>query len=135
MPRHPPNALKTLDRSHCQCSPRKSEGFATTAWQKDQLLEIQSVAAVKHANHLQGLMSVPCDTGYSSGPITSSLHDFHTEQADHPRAIRKHFSLWIFSTTAIRPLDTKSLGGAGRDRTDDPLLAKQVLSQLSYGPF
>ena len=25
-------------------------------------------------------------------------------------------------------------GGAGRNRTDDPLLAKQVLSQLSYGP-
>src|SRR3569832_2602256 len=24
-------------------------------------------------------------------------------------------------------------GGASRDRTDDPLLAKQVLSQLSYG--
>ena len=32
-----------------------------------------------------------------------------------------------------RPLDT-GYGGAGRDRTDDPLLAKQVLSQLSYGP-
>ena len=27
------------------------------------------------------------------------------------------------------------IGGAGRDRTDDPLLAKQVLSQLSYSPF
>ena len=26
-------------------------------------------------------------------------------------------------------------GGASRDRTGDPLLAKQVLSQLSYGPF
>ena len=26
-------------------------------------------------------------------------------------------------------------GGASRDRTDDPLLAKQVLSQLSYGPL
>ncbi len=26
------------------------------------------------------------------------------------------------------------LGGAGRSRTDDPLLAKQVLYQLSYGP-
>ena len=26
-------------------------------------------------------------------------------------------------------------GGAGRDRTDDLLLAKQALSQLSYGPF
>ena len=30
--------------------------------------------------------------------------------------------------------DTKKSGGASRDRTDDPLLAKQVLSQLSYGP-
>ena len=27
-----------------------------------------------------------------------------------------------------------SLGGDERDRTDDPLLAKQVLSQLSYTP-
>ena len=26
------------------------------------------------------------------------------------------------------------LGGADRDRTDDPLLAKQVLSHLSYSP-
>ena len=25
-------------------------------------------------------------------------------------------------------------GGGRRDRTDDPLLAKQVLSQLSYAP-
>jgi hypothetical protein len=28
----------------------------------------------------------------------------------------------------------KAVCGASRDRTDDPLLAKQVLSQLSYGP-
>ena len=34
----------------------------------------------------------------------------------------------IFCLTC--PLTT----GASRDRTDDPLLAKQVLSQLSYGP-
>ena len=27
------------------------------------------------------------------------------------------------------------IGGADRDRTDDPLLAKQVLSQLSYSPL
>ena len=33
----------------------------------------------------------------------------------------------------IRPCCAKA-GGASRDRTDDPLLAKQVLSQLSYGP-
>ena len=29
---------------------------------------------------------------------------------------------------------TNEVGGAGRDRTDDLLLAKQALSQLSYGP-
>ena len=29
----------------------------------------------------------------------------------------------------------EEIGGADRDRTDDPLLAKQVLSQLSYSPF
>jgi hypothetical protein len=28
----------------------------------------------------------------------------------------------------------KKIGGRGRDRTGDPLLAKQVLSQLSYTP-
>ena len=31
-------------------------------------------------------------------------------------------------------LSYRPTGGASRDRTDDPLLAKQVLSQLSYGP-
>jgi hypothetical protein len=29
---------------------------------------------------------------------------------------------------------TERNGGGERDRTDDPLLAKQVLSQLSYTP-
>ena len=32
------------------------------------------------------------------------------------------------------PRSSRKTGGAYRDRTDDPLLAKQVLSQLSYGP-
>jgi hypothetical protein len=53
MPRHPPIALKTLDRSHCQCPPARSRrDFASAkscagfSWmslaQKDQLLEIGS---------------------------------------------------------------------------------------------
>ena len=32
------------------------------------------------------------------------------------------------------PVGSKGDGGADRDRTDDPLLAKQMLSQLSYSP-
>ena len=35
---------------------------------------------------------------------------------------------------AFREAQSGQGGGASRDRTDDPLLAKQVLSQLSYGP-
>jgi hypothetical protein len=32
------------------------------------------------------------------------------------------------------PAKTKTSGGARRDRTDDLMLAKHALSQLSYGP-
>ena len=35
---------------------------------------------------------------------------------------------------SYRPKVKPKTGGACRDRTDDPLLAKQVLSQLSYSP-
>jgi hypothetical protein len=33
-----------------------------------------------------------------------------------------------------QPVGSRITGGAGRDRTDDLLLAKQALSQLSYSP-
>ena len=40
------------------------------------------------------------------------------------------------SSLAFQPRPSRSIksGGARRDRTDDLLLAKQALSQLSYGP-
>ena len=41
------------------------------------------------------------------------------------------------ATVALVPpkfFDKKNFGGAEEDRTPDPLLAKQVLSQLSYSP-
>ena len=41
----------------------------------------------------------------------------------------------LYSTTSTRQsCGLRGSGGAGRDRTDDILLAKQALSQLSYGP-
>ena len=48
------------------------------------------------------------------------------------RAKRDRLAM-VFLTPDPRPL-IPAIGGAGRDRTDDPLLAKQVLSQLSYSP-
>ena len=44
-------------------------------------------------------------------------------------------NLFLLKMMCLPVFPTKSLGGARRDRTDDPLLAKQVLSQLSYGPL
>ena len=50
----------------------------------------------------------------------------------------KFFSYWPSAPKCqknLRLLTTnRSFGGAERDRTADPLLAKQVLSQLSYSP-
>jgi hypothetical protein len=40
----------------------------------------------------------------------------------------------VFHLYSTPFLPEKKDGGAGRDRTDDILLAKQALSQLSYGP-
>lgn len=108
----------------CKCSFQQYQ-------QKDQLLEIQSVMAVKRINHNARLEQASCDINSSVDPITSSLHDFIQNRQTFVK-VRKLVSFsWI---TSKRPLDTKLDGGAGRDRTDDPLLAKQVLSQLSYGP-
>ena len=41
---------------------------------------------------------------------------------------------YFFFQGYIRQFNTNRIGGAERDRTADPLLAKQVLSQLSYSP-
>ncbi len=64
-------------------------------------------------------------------PDISSLHN-QTFNRHQPR--RVHANL-IFQKV-IRSAATRApiLGGAKRDRTADPLLAKQVLSQLSYSP-
>ena len=39
------------------------------------------------------------------------------------------------TSTLLSPTPFRSTGGGERDRTDDFLRAKQVLSQLSYTPF
>ena len=41
---------------------------------------------------------------------------------------------FIFTDESCEQDDGIAAGGARRDRTDDLLLAKQALSQLSYGP-
>lgn len=57
-------------------------------------------------------------------------------QNRHRRSLRRAKLLLLQKTKpSTVSLNTNRFGGAERDRTADPLLAKQVLSQLSYSPI
>jgi hypothetical protein len=77
----------------------------------------------------EGVEIPAASMGDAAGPgeflftMTNSNAD---RQAPLRSTIRDEFR--ITSKTAINP------GGARRDRTDDLMLAKHALSQLSYGP-
>src|SRR5215472_13178700 len=78
--------------------------------------------------------------GSRRGSDRSPLHDVRQRtRGDGIASARNEFSQRTsFADAALglhrrRPRGSKS-GGARRDRTDDLLLAKQALSQLSYGP-
>ena len=49
-----------------------------------------------------------------------------------PQTVRQDSNSWTISASNFESSDR--LGGASRDRTDDLMLAKHALSQLSYGP-
>ena len=68
---------------------------------------------------------------------TISLHDVrqHATSRHFIRStIRLSEFVFFFGRVFLRQVDRITAGGARRDRTDDLLLAKQALSQLSYGP-
>ena len=50
-------------------------------------------------------------------------------------ALNKSSQMSASESRIWKPQAIENIGGATRDRTADPLLAKQVLSQLSYSPI
>ncbi len=62
--------------------------------------------------------------GYLRQPINPPIQDASPSHLV-ARAVRRP------SAVRTEQLNRDAIGGAYRDRTDDPLLAKQVLSQLS----
>ena len=76
----------------------------------------------------------PC--GYEEASGQSPLHDVNDDRqaAMAAREIRLLQELRLGRATRGSAKSGKTVGGARRDRTDDLLLAKQALSQLSYGP-
>ncbi len=63
----------------------------------------------------------------------SSLHDVR-QHARRGQSQRRANSFFLCERAKFITQDCEPSGGARRDRTDDLLLAKQALSQLSYGP-
>src|SRR3974390_1245849 len=80
--------------------------------------------AIHEAHHVL-MLEIARRTRISSRPQLGAISSSRCQKtrAPHPRRAK--------SDTSGR---AKPAGGARRDRTDDLLLAKQALSQLSYGP-
>jgi hypothetical protein len=116
VPRHPPNALVVLDlttvvvsedRSHDRSSARSVQG--TTPTTKTALYSTYPFLPLRLGD------------GARKSRLQTSLSD---EQCQRTIRCRRH-------RVSLHLCDG---GGGRRDRTDDLLLAKQALSQLSYAP-
>ena len=85
-------------------------------------------AAVRHHRHdMRGHARLLACVRLKRSP----LHDVR----QHARLVDRRSVRNLFSRTNRNPASSLPRnGGARRDRTDDLLLAKQALSQLSYGP-
>ena len=84
------------------------------------------------SEHTREIWDLPT-TGRHFDQSTESKNLFTMLNSVHLPYFRldaKNVSAWGLWDTKT----TRQFGGAGRNRTDDLLLAKQALSQLSYGP-
>ena len=83
-----------------------------------------------HAYAWYDLLFTMSDNTQASSPFGNkacgSIFHGRTKKADRPPSL---------SGLPSRSRGAAKAGGARRDRTDDLLLAKQALSQLSYGPY
>jgi hypothetical protein len=104
---------------------------------QDASIQSSKPSRSAHAFNPKGIASPP-----GTAHAFQSLYFFHVVKEQPTSTIRNQKSEDRACKTAPRaPFTDFCLlasdpcsGGADRDRTDDPLLAKQVLSQLSYSP-
>ena len=107
----------------------------TTNDQSDRLpTYLRPFPKIRPARPSQGSSGSGSDMGVThtwKPPDQSSLHNVCRTGTRLIARCKLLFLQRISSTALSTP---KCIGGAERDRTADPLLAKQVLSQLSYSP-
>ena len=140
-PRHPLDALKTLDRSHYQCpqyqrSPPLLYG-QDLHHRADVLLPthhcIGLIGQIKKTRIHVRTLFLPEGVG-SNRQCRISLRCPNIRSWT-PRGFNTTKLALLRRSIGNSPPSLPGIGGARRDRTDDILLAKQALSQLSYGPI
>ena len=153
MPRHPPNALKSLDALIINVHPLlvvsltltsgvsdlgRSDG-QTQIYKKDlYVLDLpaaeRSSSCVPRQSAIQGTVpfgSIPSMPGLRAMQANPFIHDVNQQDASSLQS----GETGLGGLNGQMPeYNTVRNGGARRDRTDDLKLAKLPLSQLSYGP-
>jgi hypothetical protein len=153
------NALRSLDRSHQQCPPEKAGryprfgararvllllGTVNTAYRKTSCIEIDPNERLAVSEPPIPLHQTRAPRRLASQTQISMRQDQTRTSVGCPRLGRIPSSqCQTAPPLRLRRIRYSSMlgrgsprsGGARRDRTDDLLLAKQALSQLSYGPF
>ncbi len=147
VPRHSPNALMTLDRSHYQCPPQTV---------RPEILQRNpsKASGVPVRGHTDIVRPMTILARSNMGRKDQYNTRFARQTVGGPLILADDIrTSLLFTMSEIRPLSAKPqnaakrsfdwrerpwpnqmAGGARRNRTDDLLLAKQALSQLSYGP-
>ena len=141
-PRHPPNALKTLDRSHYHHAPTAVQQVNTLngslrsagcqmPQRANNSLKINFFSVQIHPTNTGGCMRLNAYHVTDGQLLTDHMAVHDKPHTGHISSLQcqtsltrtgREFHIWM------------GVGGGRRDRTDDLLLAKQSLSQLSYAP-
>jgi hypothetical protein len=130
-PRHPPNTLKALDRSHYRCPPLGSGSSSLRRRRIDRktsLLQTHPRTLRSRDDH-SWLLALNRTLSSTKSDRMHFLFTMTDSTRFRPRRKRETFE----GRSKLSAGDQPS-GGARRDRTDDLMLAKHALSQLSYGP-
>ena len=147
LPRHPPCALSSLTIKFTRRSPAAYAALENRAnlrpW--DLLLASSlwpparagisgrhTSRSSRHSKNLLSLVDCPIDSVVKHRPLPAWAGKLSIA-AQGSSSARLMINIEQRSPLASHRSPLGS-GGAGRDRTGDPLLAKQVLSQLSYSP-
>jgi hypothetical protein len=107
----------------------------TTTTQSDKLpTYLQSLHHIRPARPSIGSAELGSDAmGQNPQHLEASRSIFSSQCMQNRHQALADANFYFLQRISLS-LDTKRIGGAERDRTADPLLAKQVLSQLSYSP-